>query len=430
MNTIHQDFAAFRTRLLSPVAAQYERREAPDAPNLADTIEKIADGFDAHKQTVSELRSQVDRLETRLSRPGALTGQTNGQGATKATAWTVNGEPAQVLHGAEEIRSHFEKRADAGGEIRISDFLRGVANMGGSPEARAVLSVGTDADGGHMVPTRLMGGVLSAMVPESSVMTAGAGVLALDAANFGAKGFTLAAVDTIPTAAWRAENGAVSESSPGFRAVLMAPKSLSFYFKVSREWLMDAAGTDPVLTTAIAQAFAKELDRAALRGSGSAPQPAGVLNTAGILSVTNGANGASLGTTKYANVFSAVQLLLENNAPMPTAMIGSPRSQVTLGALVDTTGQPLQRPQMLDPVRMLSSSQVPNNLTVGTSNDCSELYLGDWSKLVYAMRERMSIQMLNEVFATSGQVGFLCHVRADIALTYPKAFAVVTGVRA
>ena len=302
--------------------------------------------------------------------------------------------------------------------------------MGGSPEARAVLSVGTDADGGHMVPTRLMGGVLSAMVPESCVMTAGAGVLALDAANFGAKGFTLAAVDTIPTAAWRAENGAVSESSPGFRAVVMAPKSLSFYFKVSREWLMDAAGTDPVLTTAIAQAFAKELDRAALRGSGSAPQPAGVLNTAGILSVTNGANGASLGTTKYGNVFSAVQLLLENNAPMPTAMIGSPRSQVTLGALVDTTGQPLQRPQMLDPVRMLSTSQIPNNLTVGSSTDCTELYLGDWSKLVYAMRERMSIQMLNEVFATSGQVGFLCHVRADIGVTYPKAFAVVTGVRA
>ena len=115
---------------------------------------------------------------------------------------------------------------------------------------------------------------------------------------------------------------------------------------------------------------------------------------------------------------------------MPTAMIGSPRSQVTLGALVDTTGQPLQPPQMLDPVRMLSTSQIPNNLTVGSSTDCTELYLGDWSKLVYAMRERMSIQMLNEVFATSGQVGFLCHVRADIGVTYPKAFAVVTGVRA
>jgi hypothetical protein len=45
------------------------------------------------------------------------------------------------------------------------------------------------------------------------------------------------------------------------------------------------------------------------------------------------------------------------------------------------------------------------------------------------MREQMSIQIAHELFASTGEVGFICHVRADVAVMYPKAIAVVTGVR-
>ena len=46
------------------------------------------------------------------------------------------------------------------------------------------------------------------------------------------------------------------------------------------------------------------------------------------------------------------------------------------------------------------------------------------------MRERTSIQLAKELFAGPGEVGFICHVRADVAIGYPKALAVVTGVKA
>ena len=93
------------------------------------------------------------------------------------------------------------------------------------------------------------------------------------------------------------------------------------------------------------------------------------------------------------------------------------------------TGQPLRVPSMLEKLQLLSSSQIPNTLTVGTSADCSEVYIGDFTKLIFAMREKISIAKLDQLFATAGQVGFLCHVRADVLVTYPKAFALVTGVR-
>lgn len=389
-----------------------------DMKSIAGTLDEISGSF-------SDYKKRLDRLETKLSRPGAMVASERADDIQ----YEVDGEPVRVLRSVKDVRSHYQqKAADAGGAgVRISDFLKAVAGLSAPPEARAVLTTGTDADGGFLVPSLTMGRVLEALMPASSVLSAGAGILPLEAQ--GAKSFTMAAVETVPTAAWRAENAAVAESDPSFRAVVMVPRSLSFYFRSSREWLADAFGADNVLNQIIAQAFAREMDRAALRGTGTAPQPRGILNTTNVLSVPNGTNGASLASTRYANFFTGVQQILENNGPMPTAAIMSPRSRVVLGGLLDTTNQPLMVPSMLSDLRLLVTSQVPNNLTVGTSTDCSEIYLGDFSRVVYAMRENVSIQPLREAFATSGQVAFLAHARVDIAVLYPRAFAVVTGVR-
>jgi hypothetical protein len=45
------------------------------------------------------------------------------------------------------------------------------------------------------------------------------------------------------------------------------------------------------------------------------------------------------------------------------------------------------------------------------------------------MRENVSVQVLQELYAGTGEIGFACHMRADVVLTYPAALAVVTGVR-
>ncbi len=338
----------------------------------------------------------------------------------------ASGTASNVMLNSADFAKHYDTgHSQDAGEYDIADYLRGIANLRSTPAVKNALSVGTDAAGGFAVPGVLMPGILGAMVPVSALLTAGAGIVPLEE---GAKTFTTAAIDTIPTAAWRAESGALATSDPAFRAVVATPRSLSFMFRVSRELLADAFGLTTALNQAIAQAFAKELDRVGLRGSGAAPEPRGILNTSGIQSVTNGAAGASL--AGYSNLFSAVQAIMQADAPMPNAAVMSPRSLVKLGGLVDTTGQPLNVPGMLQPIKLIATSQIPNNLTVGASTDCSEIYVGDFSKLFFAMRESVSIQLLNELYAGTGEIGFACHVRADMVLTYPAAFAVVTGVRA
>lgn len=382
-------------------------------------------------------KEDADKLDAKLSEVESIDRQIQvmikAQGETAGDDWREGKDESRikVLRTAKDIRAHFASSPQvsfmggSGSAPSIDDFLRGVAGMQCTPEIKAALSEGVDTAGGFNVPSRVMPEILEALVPASSLIQAGAGIVPL---RDGGKSFTTAAVDNIPTAAWRLENGTVAESEPTFRAVVATPRSLSFMFKVSRELLADAANIRGALSTVIAQALAKEMDRAGLRGSGTAPEPRGILNTAGIQSVTNGANGASL--VGYANFLSATQAIMQANAPMPTAAIMSPRSLVKLAGLLDSTGQPLMKPEMLSTMNMIATSQIPNNLTVGTSTDCSEIYIADFSRMAFVVREAISIQLLDQTFAMNGQIGFIAHARVDVVLSYPTAFSVVTGVRA
>ena len=311
------------------------------------------------------------------------------------------------------------------GGVSISDFFRGVANMKTSETIRNALSVGTDTSGGYTVPALILPGVLSALVPASSMLNAGANIAVL---QDGAKSYRIAGIDTLPTAAWRNENGVVAESDPTFRAIDIVPRSLSFMFKISRELLADSQDLHMSLTVAIAAAFAKELDRAGLRGSGTAPEIKGLLNTPNVNSIAfGGVNGGT--PTNYSSFVSAWKSIVSANAPEPTAAIMHPRDIATFANLADTLGQPLERPQLLDSMNFLQTSQIPTNLTTGTSNDTSEIYVGDFSQVTFYMREGVSIQLAPELYAANGQVGFFCHTRVDVAALHSQAFAVIKGIR-
>lgn len=80
---------------------------------------------------------------------------------------------------------------------------------------------------------------------------------------------------------------------------------------------------------------------------------------------------------------------------------------------------------------MLPTKQIPINLTVGSSSDCSEIYTGQWDHLMIGMRTNFQLQFLNERFlADNLQYAFLAYLRCDIQLARGEAFNVDRGVRA
>lgn len=191
---------------------------------------------------------------------------------------------------------------------------------------------------------------------------------------------------------------------------------------------MTPAASDAI-TGELTQAIALELDRAALRGSGVAPVPLGLRNQPGVeLRPVGGANGSA--PTGYGDLVRAIAALRGRNVS-PNAVLHSPRTAETYALMADTTGQPLQPPAYLQGLSYLETSQVPNDLTTGTSTDTSEVYVGRWSDLLIGVRPSIGVRVrqLNERYADNMQVGLLAWLRADVQLAHPESFSILTGVR-
>lgn len=128
-------------------------------------------------------------------------------------------------------------------------------------------------------------------------------------------------------------------------------------------------------------------------------------------------------------LLNAYGSIIDVKAPAPTAAIMTTRTLMDFEGLTDTTGQPLQRPRLIDDMLFVPTSQLPTDVDAGTSADASEIFVGNFNGLYFLMREALSIQLLREAYAKTGEIGFLCHVRADVVINYPQQFTVITGVR-
>jgi HK97 family phage major capsid protein len=379
-----------------------------------------AEQFKSYRQRLESMEKRERDAAKKLNRPGAPGDAMNLEDTPEPEGFITLG--AAHLRSREAIAARLGIKQECGEEsVRIGEFMRAAAGM---KTERKGLIEGTDTSGGYTVPDVLLPGILAALAPASSMLQAGANIVKL---NEPAASFRVPGISSIPTPEWRAERGNIAESDPAFRAISIMPKSLAFYFKVSRELLQDSPGLDAALNTVIGQAFAKAIDRAGLLGSGAGNEPIGLANTPGVNVISLGTNGAAL--TSFSPFVKAMTAIKSADAPTPTAAIMAPRTSGDIAELVDTTGQPLRKPDSITALKFLDSSQVPVDDTVGTSDDCSRLFIGDFTNFSFYMREGLSVQLLKELFATTGEVAFICHARVDVAALYAKAFTLVNGVR-
>lgn len=408
-------------RLANDVRDRADAESAKSDQNLQAQAEKTMDAIATVMGVIS------DRLDGE-----AMTGVSSAP-SNSATVLDQSGNRIGTLLNAAALRDERQiaaalqagrpDSADDNPKGGLAAFFRGVAGGITTPDIRASLNEGTDSAGGYAVPSYVLAPIIRALVPASSMLDAGANVAIL---NKQGDSFTIPAVDTIPTPGWRFEAGTVANAGPTFRPVTIVPQSLAFIFKVSRELLMDAPGMDAALNVIIAQAFAKEIDRAGLIGSGTSPEIRGILNTTGVQTYDMGTDGAAI--TDYGPIVKAKRVLADVNAPAPNAIITSTRETETIDLFADTTGQPLRRPTALESLLFGSTTQIPIDDTHGTATNASSMFLGDFTKATFYMREQLSVMKLSELYAGTGEVGFACHARVDLALSYPKAFCVVKGV--
>lgn len=272
-------------------------------------------------------------------------------------------------------------------------------------------TVGTAAAGGYTVATNLAA-VADRFRPALKVESIGATILRgltgfLDLPNLAASG----------TASWVAENGNATRSAATFEKVSMAPKTVTGEYRLSRRlMLQSSAAIEDILRRDLGFLLAQALDLAAINGSGVAPVPKGILNTAGVAKVTTETDFSD--TT--ANLIAELEL---DDVTGTAAFLTNAAAMKAVRKLKDADGHIMPAAELFHGQRVEVSNQVPDDLGVG--NDKSALVYGQWAELYlgYWSAVDILINPYHPDVASNGGALLHAFLDADVAVRHPQAFA-------
>lgn len=402
-----------------------------------DIADKLVDGLD--EKTANELEAAFDGLQevceayesektTRMDigskQPRSHGGSPKRPSVGIITAPGVAGDDFRGSDSIESVglkpeqrmTSHIADRNFERFNLSPGAYLRAMVLGAKSDVEKRALSEGTDSAGGFTVPDILSAQVIDMVRAQSTVVRAGAVTVPLESDVQ-----HIAKVTSDPIPAWRNEAAAVAEADPTFSRVTFTPRSLAVLVKVSRELLEDSLNMETLLPQIMTSAMAVELDRVALFGSGTAPEPQGVVNFSGVQEVSHDA-----ALTSYAPLISARTLIKTSNFEGVSAYVMHPREEGEIASFIATDNQPLQMPPSIAEVPLLTSTSVP--IDGGAGNNEASIITGKFDNLMIGLRHGVTIQILKERFQDTGQYGFIAFMRADIAATHENAFCKITGI--
>jgi len=405
---------------------------------MSDLIDKLADGIDDRRGAEVEAASDelslmvqiIDRemderneIGNRSTRPDPMIAK-RPQFEDRISPAVDNGycdavedSPAYSLRSNDTYRAWAQPRVtEQYNGLTLDSYFRSmISGCQNEQEARA-LSEGTNSAGGFTVPDVLSATLIDKLRAQSVAIQAGCRTIPMSSDNL-----SIAKVAADPSPAFRNEAAAIIESDPTFSIVQMEPKMLAMMTKVSVELMADTVNLQTELPNIITRSMATEMDRIVFQGTGSAPEPRGIINQSGI-----GNTSAGGALTNYAELLTAMTGINTLNAGPPSAIVMHPRDYGTLAGLTATDNQPLIMPPALQGIPMLQTSAL--QVDAGAGNNESNIVMGNFSNCLIGMRNQIQIQVLRERYMDTGQLAFVAMMRFDVALSHPESFHKISGI--
>lgn len=293
------------------------------------------------------------------------------------------------------------------------------------------LAVGVAGAGGNLVAKDAPSAV-AWLRPASAVLQAGATTIEGLSSNLAIPRFTAgSAVQLV------AENTAGNEGNPTFDQVVLTPKTVTAYVDYSRRLGLQTAdrpgGIGAMISADLSDAIAAMVDLMALTGAGG-NQPTGVLNTAGIGSVSIGANGGAMTWAALTDLEYQVVSQNENAGRVALGYVTNPKVRRQLQQTqILTSGRPIWHTEAgqetIAGTPAWPTANVPSNLTKGTSNNCSALVYGNWARVVIGMwGQGLEITVDPYSQSSSGTVRICAMLDFDVALRRAQSFAAVSDI--
>jgi HK97 family phage major capsid protein len=205
--------------------------------------------------------------------------------------------------------------------LSLQRYLRGMAtgHWDGADHERA-LAEGTIGAGGALVPAPLSARVIDLARNQTQVLRAGGQTVPMTAQTL-----ALARLTSEGTPAWKSENATITAADLVFDRVTFTARTLVRTVLLSVELFEDAdPSSEDVIARSFAGQMAVELDRVALIGTGTPPEPRGVLNQTGVTLTSHGATAPPSRITTSGSTPSA-PCGPPTSTPTPTSRRPGPR---------------------------------------------------------------------------------------------------------
>jgi HK97 family phage major capsid protein len=297
------------------------------------------------------------------------------------------------------------------------------------------LAEGTDSAGGYLVPTEHSTEMIDLLAAKTAVRAAGATVVPMASDTLEIPSQTGGA-----TAYWVAENAQITASDQTWGQVQLAAKKLAALTKISSELFEDSdPGVEALVRADLARALALEEDVKYLRGDGTSNTPTGLENIDGV-NVDDTTLGANGGTPSFDNLSDMIYALDADDVPVDgRAWVVHPRTLNTLRRIKDDQNRYLWAdpaepglPPTVWGYPVFTTTAIPINLTQGTSEDCSIIYLGCWPEFLIGQRKSLELRASDEAGSAFeyDQVFVRAIMRVDCNVRHAGSFEVLMGVRA
>ena len=356
-------------------AQTYDRMEA-DIKTLSDQIER---------------RKRADELEEAMNRPVRDTLRTSiGGGENREKSGRASDEYREAFWTAMRI-----------------------GNTGVTPEIRNALEVGTDSEGGYLVPEEFERTLIMAL-DENNIFRKFAKKITTGGDRL------IPTLETRGTASWIDEEAAYTESDVSFGQKTLGAYKLATLIKISDELLADSAFN---MSAFIASEFGRRMGRAEeeafFTGNGT-NKPTGILD---------GTNGAAAGVTAAAtNAITFNEIIdlyhsLKSPYRSKAIFIVNDDTVKNLRKIKDQNDQYVWQPSVSagTPDMLLGHAVYTSEFMPKMAAGNAAMLFGDLSNYWIADRGAYSFKRLNELYAATGQVGFRGSKRVDGKLILNEA---------
>lgn len=351
--------------------------------------------YDKMEAEVVDLGKEIDRLERQAMIDAEL---------AKATSTPITNKP-NTQPGGET------KTGRATDEYKRA-FWNSMRNKN-SYEIQNALSIGTDSEGGYLVPDEYEKKLVEALEDEVFFRS----LATVIKTSSGDRKIPI--VTSKGEAAWIDEGGQFPESDDSFGQTSIGAHKLATMIKVSDELLNDSVfNIEQYISKEFGRRIGTKEEEAFFIGDGTG-KPIGIFNK------TSGADIGVTAATTSITFDDVMDLYYSLRAPYrnKATWLLNDSTVKAIRKLKDGNGNYIWQPSVREgePDRILNRPYRTSIYVPELAAGNRVMAFGDYSYYWIADRQGRSFKRLNELFATTGQVGFLASERVDGKLILSEA---------